>query len=90
MANELTFATGEVGAANLVCISAEEYKGLIIKSTKMDIYRNLLAEVCEYDDHTGEIYFHDFGGKIPNTLKVMDAGFYRTLLERSREDAVND
>lgn len=73
-----------------VCITIKDYRELVERSQKLNIIRNALAEMAEYDETTNEVFFTDLYSYLPRLLKVVDPGYYKSLTDRVKGETPRD
>ena len=67
-----------------VCITIKDYRELVERSQKLNVLRNALAEMAEYDETTNEVIFTDLYSYLSRLLKVVDPGYYKALVEKAK------
>ena len=67
-----------------VCIPIRDYKELVERAQKLNVIRNALAEMAEYDENNGEVFFTDLYSYLSRLLRVVDPGYYKALVEKAK------
>lgn len=73
-----------------VCIPIRDYKDLVERSQKLNVLRNALTEMAQYDETNDEVFFTDLYSYLPRLLRVVDPGYYKALLEKAKGERPRD
>lgn len=73
-----------------VCIPIRDYKDLVERSQKLNVLRNALAEMAEYDEKNDQVYFYDSYRSLALLLQVVDPGYYKSLIDRVKGERPRD